>query len=115
MKDERDPVIESLFTQAERQLEDSDFADRIMARVNRRRRRIIGIRVAIVLALVILELVTSEPIQNYVGNATQLLSMQLLDLGDSWYFALFSPLNSVLGIVGLILIAMQFLYRRIVY
>lgn len=115
MNDERDPVIEALFANAEKTLEGDVFADRVMAGVNRRHRRIVGIRVAIILALVILELVTSDPIQDYVGTATQLLSMQLLDLGDNWLSALFSPLNSVLGVVGLILIGMQFVYRRIVH
>lgn len=115
MNDQRDPVIESLFAQAERRFEDSAFADRIMARIKRRRRRIVGIRVAIILALVVLELVTTQPIQNYVGTASQYLGMQLFDLGEGWVSAVFSPLNSILGIVGLILIGMQVLYRRIVH
>ena len=62
MNHERDPVIESLFAQAERRLEDSAFADRIMAQINRRRRRIVGIGIAIILALVVIGLASNAPV-----------------------------------------------------
>jgi len=115
MNDERDPMIESLFKDAEKELDGDVFTERVIAGVNRRHRRIVGVRIAIILALVVVELMTTEPIQNTVGAATQLLSTQLLDLGEGWFSTLFGPLNSVLGIVGLLLIGMQALYRRVTH
>ena len=114
MNDVRDPLLESLFVQAERELVDEEFTARVMARVATRRRNVLLGRLAIVALLVALELLLSAPLQNSAAVITQVLSTSLVELEGGAVATVVSPINSVAGLIGMLLLGMQFLYRRMV-
>jgi hypothetical protein len=112
MNDERDPLLESLFSQAENELVEDKFTVRVMAGVKKRRRNVLIGRLAIVAALVALELLLSAPLQNTAGAITQVLDVSLIEVESEWLSLVFAPLNSIAGLLGMLLLGMQFLYRR---
>jgi len=113
MTDDRDPLLESLFTQATIELSDNDFSERVMSMVEKRRRNVLFGRVGIVALLVLLELLLSAPLQNSVGAATEALSASLLDVGNEWLAVIVAPINSVAGLLGILLLGLHTIYRRI--
>ena len=114
MNDDRDPLLESAFAQAEQQVADDSFPAAVMNRIRRRRRRVIGGRIAIAAAVIGLEFALAFPLQNSVGLLTELLATPLLQLGDHWLIDMLSPLNSIAGLIATGLIGLQFLYRKLV-
>jgi len=114
MNDERDPLLESLFSQAEHELVEDQFTLQVMDRVKRRRRNVLVGRFAIVALIIVLELLLSAPLQNTAGVVTQALSTSLIEVESEWLTLIFGPVNSVAGLIGMLLLGMQFLYRRMV-
>ena len=112
MNDERDPLLESLFSQAEHELVEDEFTVQVMDGVKKRRRNVLIGRLAIVVSLVALELLLSSPLQDTAGVITQVLGMSLIEVESEWLTMVFGPLNSIAGLLGMLLIGMQFLYRR---
>jgi len=112
MNDKRDPLLESMFSQAERELAEERFTAQVMARVATRRRNVLIGRFAIVGLLVALEFLLSSPLQNSAGIITKVLSTTLVELGSGVVATVVAPLNSIAGLIGMLLLGMQFLYRR---
>ncbi len=112
MNDERDPLLESIFARAERELVEDKFTAQVMAQVATRRRNVLIGRLAIVALLVALELLLSTPLQNSAGVITQVLSTSLVELEGGAVATVVSPINSIAGLIGMLLLGMQFLYRR---
>ena len=115
MNDERDPWLESLFAQAEQSLEGDDYIKQVMARVEKRRRNVLIGRLVLVALLVVFELLLSAPLQNTIGVVTQALGETLLELENQWIALVFAPLNSIAGLIGIILVGMQFLFRKMMH
>jgi len=115
MNDERDPWLESMFVQANRNLADDDYIRQVMVRVEQRRRNVLIGRLALVALLVVFELLLSAPLQNTVGAITQALSATLLELENEWVALVFAPLNSIAGLIGIMLLGLQFLYRKMMH
>ena len=44
----------------------------------------------------------------------QILDTSLVDLENKWAIMFLSPLNSVAGLIGVMLLGMHFLYRKMV-
>lgn len=114
MNDDRDPLLEAAFAHADKSLGDDGFPATVMMRIQRRRRRVIAGRIAIAAALIAFEYALAFPLQNSLGVLTKVLATPLLELGDHWLVHMVAPLNSVAGLIGLGLLGMQLLYRKIV-
>lgn len=114
MTDERDPLLESLFAQARVEVQANDFDEKVMAKVERRRRNVLIGRVALVALLVVFEFLLSAPLQNSVGMAVETLSASLIEISNEWLAVFVAPLNSIAGILGMLLLGLHALYRRIV-
>ena len=67
MTDERDPLIESLFAEAEQDFSDDEFVASCMQGVHRRSRRVIASRIAIAVLIIAFELALDAPLKNSVG------------------------------------------------
>lgn len=113
MNDDRDPLLDSLFQQAERELVDEQFTAGVMADIHRRRRNILVGRLAVVALLIALELLLNAPIQNSVGTLTGVLSGGLIQLENEWLAYAVGPLNSIAGVVGVMLLGLHFLFRKV--
>lgn len=114
MSDDRDPFLESLFAQTSVELNEDNFIERVMATVEKRRRNILIGRIGFVVLLVVLDLLLSAPLQNSVGAVTQALSTSLLDISNEWLAVIVAPLNSIAGIIGMLLLGLHTIYRKMV-
>ncbi|MEM7430299.1 MAG: hypothetical protein AAF351_00040 [Pseudomonadota bacterium] len=116
MNTDHDPQLESLFAEASaNDTVDDDFTDRVMQRVNRRRQNVWTIRIAIVAAIVALEMLLAAPLQTTVGTFMHWLSTPLVSMEESWAATLLEPVNSIAGVVGVLLLLGHVLYRKILH
>ncbi len=106
--------LEALFARAEQPLTDDAYTAQVMARVDRRRRMVMLGRVGLVAVLVAFELLLSAPLQNSVGAVTQALGTTLINVENEWLAIAAAPLNSIAGIIGMLLLGLHALYRRMV-
>jgi hypothetical protein len=115
MSDERDPLLESLFAEAAIESADEEFNNAVMENVKRRRRNVLIGRVSIVALIVLFELLLSSPMQNSIGTMTAALSMSLVDLQAGWFASAVAPLNSIAGLIGMLLLGVHALYRKLIH
>ena len=108
----RDPALEALFDSAEKELRDDAFTLAVEQRIDRRGKRVLVGRLAAVMLLVALEVLLESPMQQSLGVAAEILSTALIPLDDEWLSFVLSPINSIAGLIGLVLIGTQILYRR---
>ena len=113
MTDERDPLIESLFAEAEQDFSDDEFVASCMQGVHRRSRRVIASRIAIAVLIIAFELALDAPLKNSVGALASALGTNLYQFDNEWLAFIMTPVNSIAGLVGLMLLGMHALYRRI--
>ena len=113
MNKERDPLLESLFLQAQQELIDEDFTTKVMAGIDRRRRGFLIGRLSIIVLLIVFELVMNTPLQDSVGALTSAMSRTLIQLDNEWLTYALGPLNSIAGVVGVTLLGIQFLFRKV--
>lgn len=113
MNEPRDPLLESLFAGAKTVVAEDGFTDQVMSRVENRRRNVLVGRVAIVAMLLAMEVLLEAPVNNSLGAFTGWLGTELLDLGASWGATLLAPLNSIAGLLGLGLVGLHALFRRL--
>ncbi len=114
MNDERDPMLEALFAQSADTRVEENFTARVMAQVEARRRKVLVARVAIVTLIIGLEWLLSSPLQNFVGELTQILSTSLVDVKNDWLASAIAPLNSIAGLIGMLLLSLHVFYRKMV-
>ena len=112
MNDERDPELEVLFAEAAAESPNGDFADKVMTRVASRRRNVLFGRIAIFALIVLLEALLSAPVQSTVGVIVAALGTPLLELSHPALAMLLTPVNSIGGVIGILLLLVYFLYRR---
>ena len=115
MTNERDPQLEALFAQAQTDIPNGDFAQRVMSDVDTRRRNVLLVRLALITLIVVLELLLSAPIQGTLGIIMKALGTPLVDLENPAVELVLAPLNSVAGIVGGLLLLLHFLYRKVLH
>ena len=115
MNEKRDPVLEGLFAQARQDLSDDRFTTAVLARVEERHRRVLFGRLTIVVLLIAFELLLDAPLQHSLGALAEALNTPLFDTGAQWFGILLTPLNSLAGLLGLGLVGIHFLYRKLFY
>ena len=113
MTAERDPLLESVFTRATQDLAPDDFADRVMLRIDRSRRRSIVGWAMVGLAAVACAWILSGSLLQAVYLGMQILPESLFEFESQPIARLFAPLNSVAGAVGLGMLGLWTGYRRI--
>jgi hypothetical protein len=103
MSNERDPHLQALFARADETLDGPGFTDQVM---QLRRRRKIQRLLVVMLAATALLILTSQFLQTLQSVAlvsTQVLSIELIDLGGSsisWILAPVNNLATLLVIIG---------------
>ena len=113
MNDELDPALQIAFANAERELVDEDFIDQVMADVTKRRRQPAYVWIAASVAGIATMWFLAAPLQNLALFILQGLNAPLAPQYDGMAMQLFAPLNSVAGVLALLLLAGQMLWRRI--
>ena len=113
MNDERDPLLESMLMLEEGELVEDDFTQQVMTNVENRWLNVLLGRVAIVALLVLFEVLLSTPLQNSVGAMTAVLNTSLLDVHNEYIALIVAPLNSIAGLVGILLLGVHYFYRKL--
>ena len=98
---------------AEPELQGDLFTSRVAKNINRRRKRVIAGQLAAVLLLVALEILLKSPLQESLGMAAELLGTSLIPLENEWLAFALAPINSLAGLLGMLLTGIQRLYRKI--
>ena len=114
MTDERDPLLEKLFAESKCEPAGDVFCEGVMASVERRRRNVFAGRISIVALLLLSELLLSAPLQNSFGIVTEALGGALFAVNNEWLAMAVEPINSIAGVVGVVLLGLLTVYRRVV-
>ncbi|MCG8369732.1 MAG: hypothetical protein MJA32_04360 [Proteobacteria bacterium] len=108
-----DPTLQALFRQAEQEFDRDAFERRVMARIDRQRRKTMVFWSAMgVVFLATLSLIAA-PLASAVGIATQFLPTALVEIETGWLQQLLSPVNSVAAAIAIGALAIRAFYRRI--
>ncbi len=97
MTDDRDLALQALFADAERPLTDTAFADAVMSRVDRRRRRTRSARICLGLALALGAWLIAPTLQAVAHLATQAVTLPLVPLDNPLLAQVLAPVNSIAG------------------
>lgn len=115
MNEQRDQVLESLFAETQTELVDENFTSGVISRLEVRSRRVLFGRLGILALVIALEVLLDSPLQHYVGAFTELLGTDLFEIEHEWLSFIFGPVNSIAGLLGLTLVSLHFVYRRLFY
>lgn len=113
MKANYDPEMLALFVRAEQAFDGNDFARKLMARIDRDRRRIAILWSAVGVAAIAVLVLLAGPLTAAVGLASNLLPVELVDIEARWLQLLLSPVNSVAAAIAIGALALRYFYRRI--
>jgi len=94
MTDDRDPWLETLFAQAQPDLDADSFTTRVMARARYQRYRLVAIWGVVALALTLCAWVLGIP-QQFARVVVEFLTIPLYDLGGGWLAWAFTPVNNI--------------------
>ena len=95
MNEDRDPVLQALFVDAQQDLKSEEFVAGVMTRVQQLKQRVIaGATGATVLALVI-ALLLSVPVFDLAFVATDALAIEIISIGNSTAAWLLAPINNI--------------------
>ena len=113
MNDERDPLLESLFAQADCDLVDEAFTADVMDGVRKRRFNVFAGRLSIIALLIALELLLNAPFQNSAGTFVDAMGSGLFQVDNEWLAYAVGPLNSIAGLIGIVLLGLNVLFRKV--
>lgn len=109
MNDERDPLLEQFFAEADQDFDGEAFVARVIASANKRRRQRLVILLAASLAVVPAVWLITAPLNVAVQSLTEFVS-QPITAGGSGPLIL-APLNSIASVLGLGLLGVLAMYR----
>lgn len=112
MSDLNDPELQALFDSEPAVTRNEQFVAEVMAAANRRHLQLLSGRIAVVLALVCLELLFESPISQSLGILGTVMKMPVVPIQGEWASFLIEPINSVAGVLGMVLLGVHFLIRR---
>ncbi|MEM7763072.1 MAG: hypothetical protein AAF290_03265 [Pseudomonadota bacterium] len=112
MSDHNDPDLQALFDQQPVVQNSEAFVADVIAAAGRRRMHWLAWRAAIVAGLILLELVFESPISHSLGVLGSAMKTPVISLQDDWAAFLIEPINSVAGVLGLVLLGVHVLLRR---
>lgn len=113
MNEERDPRIQRLFADATENLGDDEFTARVMARVERHRRAGYRLWTFIFVMALLAAWMLQGPFQEIAMMLSRALAISLFQVDSPLVAQLVMPLNTIAGLLGLGVLALTFLYRRI--
>ena len=113
MTENRDPTLQKLFTHARQDLPGEAFTTEVMTRVDRLKRQRALSRFGIDLLLVLCAWLLAEPLQSAVYQVMPSLTSSLIQLDNHLLAELLLPVNNVLSVLTLTLIALRSAYHRI--
>ncbi len=99
MTEDRDPLLQTLFADAQRDLDGEAFTAHVMAGTRNQRYQVIAGLFSVALVLAACVWLLALPLQEFAQLIVQGLAITLIDLGDSWLAWLFSPINNIAALL----------------
>lgn len=113
MTEDRDPLLQSLFANAEQDLREETFTNQVMVRAGQLRRRSLVMWICVDLAIVICVWLLAAPLQAAVNLLLPSLTTSLVDLDNRLLAELLLPVNNVASVLALVAIGLRSAYRRL--
>jgi hypothetical protein len=113
MTDDRDPRLQALFDAAPPASADSQFVAQAMANVDRERRKTIFGWLAAALLLVPVAWWLSEPVVSTLNFVTHLMPKSIIEFEADGVAQVLAPINSVMGVAGLLFLGAWMFYRKV--
>jgi hypothetical protein len=114
MTNDRDPRLQALFDAAPRASADSQFVAQAMANIDRERRKtIIGWLAAAILFVPVVWWL-SEPVVSTLNFASQLMPKSIVEFETDFVAQAMAPINSVMGVAGLLFLGAWMFYRKVI-
>ncbi|MCR9138103.1 MAG: hypothetical protein NXI27_19045 [Alphaproteobacteria bacterium] len=107
MMNDRDPMLQSLFAEAQDDLAGDAFVATLMSKVDRHVRLARLLWIGIGLALILCAWFAAGPMQEAALAVTFGLSQPLFPLHDGLFAALVAPLNTYAGVFALLLLIIR--------
>ena len=102
MTEYRDPTIEKLFREAQRELADEAITERVMAGTRQRLVRMAALALAgSVVVLLVAWYLFAGPLLEFAVLISQFLTNPLFDLGTGWLALVLLPINNIASILVL--------------
>ena len=114
MTNDRDPILQSLFAAAQKDLDGEAFTDRVNKKTRSQRNRILAALAGTVLVMAACIWIFAIPVQAFPQVVTNFLTTTLIDLGDGWAAWVFSPVNNIAGLLVLSLKAMRMFWKKVI-
>lgn len=108
-----DPDLQALFRQAKQEFDSDAFQRRVMAGIDRQRRRTMAFWSLVGVVLLVIVSLVAAPVTSVVVTATQFLPTALVEIETDWLQQLLSPINSVAAAIAVGALALRKFYRRI--
>lgn len=103
MTDDRDPFLESLFAEAESELDGRQFTAQAIAQPQKLKQRLLAAGAGIALLIALCAWILAIPVQEFSLLLTQVLSTPLFDPGETSVSWILVPVNNLAS--GLLLVA----------
>lgn len=109
-----DPDLQALFDQQSEVPASQAFVDQVMLAAEQRRKRLLFIRLAAFVCLVLLELLFESPISQSLGALGRAMKSPVFAVDGEWSSFVVDPINSVAGVLGLVLLGIYTFLRRVI-
>lgn len=106
---DRDPMLQAAFAEAALSLTDEEFAQDLRAKIDKAHRRLMLQRIA----LGVLVALVTLPLQDVGLAVARLFMLAVVDIEAGLAAILLAPINTVGGVLSLILFLMRYLHRWI--
>ncbi|MEL7025082.1 MAG: hypothetical protein AAGL69_15205 [Pseudomonadota bacterium] len=114
MSELHDRELQAFFDATPELHDDAAFVSETMARTDKRRFRLLGARVSVLAVIIALEILLESPIQQSMGALGALLTQPVITIDGEWAGFLLEPINSVAGLLGVILLSLHWIMRKVV-
>lgn len=112
--EQRDPFLQSLFTEAEQALDGAKLTARVMARTRKRKLLLLCAGVAASLAaLAGTWLLFGIPLYEFAVLISGALATPLINVGEGWLALLLLPVNTLAGLLVMSIKGARMIHKRI--
>ena len=109
-----DPDLQALFEQQPEVSPSQAFIDRVVLAAEQRRKRLLFIRIFAFFCLIALEFVFESPISQSLGAIGSAMQSPVFAVDGAWSSFVIEPINSVAGVLGVVLLGVYTLLRRFI-
>lgn len=115
MSDFPDPLLQTLFTEAQQELDGAALTTRVMDKTRKLKFLLLagGISAALLL-LTTVWLVFSMPLLEFAILIAQGLGTTLFDLGEGWLALVFLPINNIAGLLAIIVKTSRMFHKKMI-